>query len=301
MLTAALDAGAVSDSSYVKNNSVNELMDNVQTITTAASEVVGTRASDAEHLVDLLKGALGEPYLAKAADAGVIKRKEGGGYELIEGTYTTDGGFKVKPDLQNQLSNLMVFSVAEDLKSKTAPGEMAQLMMSGYIPSSELDIDLDNYETATILSAQYAFYKAYAEDCGKEASFNELNKSIIAAGKSGSATDNVKNALAGFVTENMTGIGEYITANGGENLVTNAEAIPQIMTGVSAVEGNYKSSPSDGNLYTSGGVAADLTNYINVAGMAANLTPEQKAALGSAEGGMIITVGPNGVSNPSLS
>ena len=289
LLDAALNGNptAVTNSSYVKNNSVSELLGNVQTITTAASEVVGTKANNAGHLLTLLEGALGTGYLEKAASTGVINKDASGNYSLKDGTYTTDGGFKVTQELQNQLSNLMVFSVAEDMKQyQSDPMTMAGLMLSGYN-----DDDVSSYNTATVLAAQYAFYKSFAEDCNAEQSFSELNDKIVAAGKTGSATENVKNALSDFLTANRTEMEKYVTEQGPTTIMTNATAITEIMTGVGVVEGNYanESALSNGSLYTSGGVANDLGTYINMAGLAAS--GMDMSTVSGASGGMLISVG----------
>lgn len=308
MLEEALAAGeAVGNSSYVKNNSISELLGNVQTVTSAASEVLGGKARSAEHMVNLLEMSLGTGYLEKAAAAGVIDKDDEGNYSLKEGTYTPDGSnVKLTKDLQNQLSNLMVFSVADQLKNADTY-TMQNLMLVGLVNGAEIP---EGYSEASALAARYALFKAYAGDNGKEADLKELDAALFEASNAqGGAMDAVKDAFDVFVEKNSEGMDAYLMNEDGLTDVfnTNADAVASIMKGVTAVEGNYgtASALANGNLYTSGGVAGDLTNFINVAGMDAEAKAALRAVIDAAgtdaAGGMIISVGPNGVSNPSLS
>lgn len=273
MINAALDASNVSGSSYIQNSSVTELLGDVQDVTSAAAGLLGSVSKSKNQYLTILESSMGTAYMEKAVEAGVIT-KTNGEYDLIPGTYTENGEtITISPELQNQLSNLMVFGVAGDMK-QTSTEDMASMMISGV----NKDIDVSDKNLATVMAAQYAFYKAFAADMGGEAekSFNKMNKDM----QNVSSAEEAKNLLDAFVTANQTELEAYLDEpEDEEKLFNNANAVTQIMGGVDAAAPNYSSSDSLNNsdLFTSNSVSGDINVFVGMASI--ELTAEQRTEL----------------------
>ena len=270
MLTAALNATSISGSSYLQNSTVTDLLGNVQDVTSAAADLLGSYAISGSDYLDKLELAMGEEYMENAVAAGVIG-KDGDEYVLLEGTYTE--GVGASEDLQNQLSNLMVFGVADEMKNATEV-DMAALMVSG-LPTEEEDAvqPEGDYSVAATMAAQYAFYKAYALD-NPEAmdSFNAMNEAMETA----TSKDAAMNALQTFVQQNEDGLKEYTEDEA--KMQQNAQSISQIMKGVDETSSKYNNADalSNSSLFTSDSVSGDLNMFV---GMASVDLGEQRAEL----------------------
>jgi len=286
MLSEALNATNVSGSSYIQNSSVTELLGNVQDVTSAAAGLLGSVSKSKNQYLTLLEASMGTAYMEKAVASGVITKTEAGEYDLIPGTYTDNGtSITISSELQNQLSNLMVFGVASDME-QISNQDMANMMISGVFPE---DIDVSGQNTATVMAAQYAFYKAFAADMGGdvEKSFNKMNDDMQNVN---SATE-ARALLDGFVATNQTALTEYLSREDSEEkLLNNASAVTQIMGGVNATAPNYSSSDALNNssLFTSDSVSGDLNVFVGMASV--ELTPEQRTELQG-----VLTNNPNAV------
>ena len=287
MLNAALNADKVAGSSYLTNSSVSELLGNVQDVTSAAAGLLGSVSKSENQYLTLLEASMGTDYMEKAVSSGVIGKNDSG-YYLLPGTYSTDANGNVVPteDLQTQLSNLMVFGVAGQLKD-AEPLDMANMMLSGLNPEGTT-VDTTKYDVGTVMAAQYALYKAYAVDKGGAAleSFNRMNDAMATAGSKADA----ENALNTFVTENRAGLEEYVEQNEGENVYKNAKAVTQILGGVNTAAPDYSSADvlSNSSLFTSNEVTGDINMFVGMASV--ELTAAQRAELQQ-----ILAANPNAV------
>lgn len=283
MLNTALANPNVGNSSYLQNSNVNDLLGNVQTVTNAAAGMLGNLTEDANHYLNILEMTLGEGYMEKAVASGVMKLDENGDYQFASGV-TAEG--KIGTDLQNQLSNLMVLSVAEEMKGLDS-ATMSQMMLGG------LADGVDNpagYSDASSMAAKYALFKAYSlENPSAAADFEAMNTALANA----SGTSDVNAAFTNFYNTHKDGM------NGMDPNVfmTNAEAIPAIMKGVSDTSGDYLDSDTlkDSGLYTSGSVASALNAYVAAADLASlnpDLIEQLEIALSdlTTSGGMIVLV-----------
>ncbi len=277
---------AINNSSYLNNSSVNELLGNVQTVTSAAAGLLGSVTKTESSYINALKAALGDDYLQNAVAAGIMTGNETDGYHLV-GAETVDGNVVVSADLQNQLANLMVFDVAAKLENADQQ-QMMYLMVYG-LP--EMDVELPaGYNEADALAARYAIYKAYALDNNKSEDFDAMNEAL----KNASGTEEVMNALNAFQSANVDGLDTYLTGEDGPSDVfaTNADAIASIMGGVNSVAGDYSTADAlkSPDLFTSGAVSSDVNAFVGVSALYSTLNDEQKAALQSVTNGVIIFV-----------
>lgn len=302
LLDAALEsayAASVGQSSYLTNSNVSDLLGNVQTVTSAAAGLLGSVMKSPEDYIGALKGALGTEYMEAAVTAGIMEKTGTGDSATytIKNVETNNGNIVVSPDLQAQLSNLMVLSVADELKTADT-ATMQGLMLTGL---TDEEVGDTGYSYAAIMAARYALYKAYALDTGKTEEFNAMNNALNGAGGLSAAAG----ALDAFYDSNESGLETYLTKENATEedyeagtyasaeFNTNAEAVIAIMNGVSAVSGDYKNADTlkSADLYTSGSVADSLNAYIAMADFAGNysdLTAAEKEAL--LNGGVLVSI-----------
>ena len=291
LLNSALDSsnpGAVGNSTYLNSSNVPELLGNVQTVTAAAAGLLGTVAKTPTDYVNSLNSALGSGYMDKAVSAGIMAKGEDGTYSFVDAPES--GNMNVSGDLQSQLSNLMVFSVADELEH--ASNEDMTLLMMGENP------DTTKYSPAAMMAAQYALYKAVSLESGLTEDFDAMNAALSSA----NSLSDAQNALASFNDKYIdTEIMEYCLNNEGNasDIFSNdADALSTIMQGVTAVSPDYSSGDvlKDGNLYTSGAVADDVNDYVAATSLAAGLDETQIAALKglNLSEGYLISITPDG-------
>ena len=283
VLSTALNATNVSGSSYIQNSSVSELLGNVQDVTSAAAGLLGSKTGTADEYLGTLQ-LLGNAYMESAVAAGVIGKNGDGQYYLFEGTYTD--GVGPTEALQNQLSNLMVFDVANQMTTVESE-DMAFLMISGVSDVSE-NIDTQQYPLPTVMAAQYALYKAYVADHPEAAASFELMNQKMQGVQSASAA---QGALEEFVETNKDGLTAYIDGEqGAATLENNASAVTQIMKGVTAAAPDYTNADTLNNssLFTSDAVSGELNVFVGMASV--ELDPEQRTALSE-----ILASNPNAV------
>lgn len=301
-LDAALNsngAAAVGSSTYLTKSSVPELLGNVQTVTSSAAGLLGTVMKSPEDYVNALKMALGQDYMDEAVKSGIMEKSGTGDtavYTLTNATTDGNGKLVVSEELETQLSNLMVLSVAKELQNADT-ATMQQLMTHSYTGTE--------YSPAAILAARYALYQAYSIETGDTTAFDVMNSSLGSATKLSEATK----ALDDFLNSNQAGLIDYTIdmdqsmAQGSnvyyDGFTTNADAITAIMKGVSSVSDKYNNAETlkTTGLYTSEKVANDLNSYINVAAFAGNLsglTEEQKNVLSGVENGVLISISADG-------
>ena len=287
-------AGSVNDSTYVTDSTVTELLDNVQTVTSAAAGLLGSVAKTESSYLGALEMALGADYLEKAANAGIIKKSEDGTFSLGAET-DASGNVVISQDMQNQLANMMVFSVAEELKNASTE-EMQMLMLTGLADGAEPP---EGYSTASVMAARYALYKAYAldsDDPSVTAAFNEMNTSLNAA----TGTTSAITAIETFYNNNATGLETYLTKGYDEEtdtiifsdvFNTNAASISAIMNGVSSVSGDYTNAETlkNPNVFTSDGVSNQINAFIGAAALGGTITADQIPA-----NGIIVILNSNG-------
>lgn len=296
ILSAALNstgAAAVNKSSYITNSNVIDLLDNVQTVTSAAAGLLGSVAKSETQYLFALEAALGEDYLEKAAEVGILTRN-GTDYSLNAET-DVDGNVIITEDMQTQLANLMVFDVAEELKNADTT-TMQTLMITGLADDATLP---EGYSLASAMAARYAMFKAYAldsDDPAVSAAFDTMNASLSnASGKADAIT-----ALDTFFAENVEGLENYLMNDDGvtDAFNNNADAVSAIMNGVNSVKGDYTDGDSlkDSGLFTSSNVANDLNTFVNTSALSEVLTAEQTAYLSSLDNGIIILCGGANVS-----
>lgn len=275
-LNAALNStnpAAVGNNTYLNNSNVTELLDNVQTVTAAASGLLGTVAKTPTDYINSLNAALGTDYMDKAVSAGIMKKGEDGKYSFNNAPES--GNMNVSGDLQAQLSNLMVFSVANELQNASAE-EIFSMAVDGDNPD-------DKYSTAAVMAAQYAVYKAVAFDAGLEDEFSIMNEALSKATNLNEAQD----ALAGFQSSaEVAGdaVYKYCTTEADEYnpiFLNDASALSSIMQGVDAVSPDYTSGDvlKNSSLYTSGAVVNDLNTYISATELAARLSQDELKVL----------------------
>lgn len=257
-------ASSVNDSAYLQNSSVPELLDNVRTVTTAASEFLSYR-TDPVQKYNALKAALGNRLDTLSQEAGLEIVTDRNGNKAI-GASVTD----------TQISNLMVMSVAREL-SALSEDDVVKLMQN--------EDDAPTVSIATSMAITYAGYKAAALSAGEQgiASFDALNNSLSTATK----LDQVEDAFSAFRASDTDGkMGSYFTTSGFQ---TDSEAFSAIMGAVNAVSGDYVNADAlnDPNLYASSAVTNQLNSYVSAAGAAGNLSDDDKAALSSAGDGTV--------------
>lgn len=301
-LTTALSSAnpaSVGSSSYLTNSTVTDLLDNVQTVTSAAAGLLGTVAKTPTAYMSALEMTLGTQYMEDAVTAGIMTKDASGKYSLV-GATEESGNIVVSDEVQTQLSNLMVLSVAGELKNADR-ATMQQLMLSGLADDADIP---DGYTPASAMAARYAIYKAYALDNPDAADdFEVMNNGLASA----EDKDDVETALDTFFTTQSAELDKYLLdAEAGavtDAFNTNADAISAIMNGVNSVSSNYldASTLKNDTMYTSGNVVDDVNAYISASAAAANLsnlTAEEKAALTTAlsgvSSGIVVTVGQNG-------
>ena len=288
-------AASVGKSSYLNNSNVPELLDNVQVVTSAAAGLLGSVAKDADGYIAALQMALGNNYLQAAVDAGIID-KSGEKYLLKSGTYsevTGEDGKKtvvLSQDLQNQLANLMVLTVADELKdidSQTVREDTGVSDMQGMM----LGVPVEGTSTAAQLASQYALFKAYAMDTGNTEDFDQMNVALQTAG----SLEEVQNAFKDFTDVHGGKIYEYAGTNQTQ-FAHNANTIPAIMNGVSSVSGTYANAEAlkSADLFTNGGAANDLNAFVGAAALNDTITGDQKSVLQNLTDGVVIFVNADG-------
>lgn len=264
-------ASSVNDSAYLQNSSVPELLDNVRTVTTAASSFLSHRTEPAQKYT-ALKEALGEdesfPDLCRDAGLEITTNASG---QTVLGDSVTD----------TQISNLMVMYVAKEL-SGMDPDDVVEMMLDS-------DNAPEGVSIATKMAVSYAGAKAVALGTGAEgmARFNQMNVDL----QNATALNEVETAMSNFVMGDPDYMQKYVdyVTNNGDAWRTDAEAFSAIMGAVNAVSGDYTNADalSDENLYTSASVANQLNSYISAAGAAGSLSDDDKAALSGAGDGTV--------------
>ena len=257
-------ASSVNDSAYLQNSSVPELLDNVKTVTTAASGFLSYR-TDPVQKYNALKAALGNRLDTLSEEAGLEIVTDGNGNKAI-GSSVTD----------TQISNLMVMSVAREL-STLSEDDVVKLMQHTE--------DAPTVSMATSMAITYAGFKAASLSTGEAgaASFNALNNSLSTA----TTLDQVEAAFNTFMASDTDGkMNEYLQSQAYQ---TDSEAFSAIMDAVNAVSGDYinANSLNDADLYTSNAVTNQLNSYVSAAGAAGDLSDDDKAALSGAGDGTV--------------
>ena len=264
-------ASSVNDSVYLQNSSVPELLGNVKTVTTAASEFLSKRDNPVLKYA-ALKTALGDQFETLCGAAGLEVTTNAEGNKVLAGGVTDD-----------QISNLMVLSVSKELSNLDEEG-VVKLVLD---PRNAPDVS-----PATKMAVTYAAYKAMALGVGEEGidQFNRMNENLQDA----TTMTEVNTAFAEFRGEANGDFDRklqaYLITN---NFKTDLEAFSAIMGAVGAVSDDYMDADklADENLYTSADVTNQLNSYISAAGAVGNLTDEEKAALiGAGDGTVSISL-----------
>ena len=260
LLEAAQAGGStVTDSIFVQNSSANELLDNVQTVTQAAAGMLGSAVKTETQYVDALKRTLGPDYLKLATEAGLMVYNESSdSYSMPTGSFDSDG--KLNDDMQTQLSNLMVLSVADELQGLTSQ-QMASIAKGEYTN--------DDVSLAAQYAVMYSVVKAAdLKQGGNTQAFTELNNSLQTA----TGMDDVTTAMETYRANGGSDWNAYLYDEN-NNITAEAQAnfgaVGAIMGGVSSVSGEYTNADSlkDANLFTSGGVSNYLNLYVSAAAL----------------------------------
>ena len=265
LLEAAQTGGSnVTNSIFVQQSNPTELLENVQTVTQAAAGLLGSVTKTEEQYITALSEALGPNYMAQAADAGLLNVETVDGsliYSMPDGAFDNDG--KLNADMQTQLSNLMVLSVAEEMKTLTTE-DMAKIMDNTYD---------GNASSATRMAVVYSVVKATdLKQGGNTEAFTTLNNGL----QNATGMDDVTAAIYGYTQSGgeaqwkdyfYEGEGENETVS--DEALANLGAVSAIMNGVSSVSGDYKNADSlkDANLFTSGSVSNYLNLYVSAAAL----------------------------------
>lgn len=208
-------------------------------------------------------------------------------YTLKNVETNADGAVVMTSDLQAQLSNLMVLSVAEEFGNASSD-DIAALCFGGDTSGT--------YSEATKMAAQYAMFKAAALQSGSaemKADFEKMNNDL--SGVTGTAS--VWSVLGEFGDKYMDENGEIFKYATEGNFLTDADAIVFIMGGVISVADKYNNAETlkNAELYTSDAVINDLNTYVAATALAAaGLSDEQLAALNRLTDGILICVSAKG-------
>ena len=256
--SATTNGQVVTGSIYVQNSSANELLENVQTVTQAANGLLGDVTKTPDEYVASLERTLGSNYLELAAQAGLFTYDEtNDSYSMPAGSFT-DG--KLNDDMQTQLSNLMVLSVADELEGLT-PEQMGQIADGTY--------QGNDVSYAAKMAIIYSVAKAAdLNQGGNTQAFKDLNNGLQSAQSTADINTIIENYQA-------TGSSDWDAYLYGENNSISAEALANfgavgaIMGGVNSVAGEYTNSDklNDANLFTSGGVSDYLNMYVSAAAL----------------------------------
>lgn len=259
LLESATAGGqTITDSIYVQNSSATELLENVQTVTQAASGMLGSVVKNEEQYLTALELALGPNYLEMAAEAGLMEYNDASdSYSMPAGSIGADGNVQVSTDMQNQLSNLMVLSVADELDGLSAQ-DMVDIMNDNYTGTASM---------AAQMAVKYSVVKAVdLKNGGNTQAFKDLNTSL----ENANGISDIETAINNYSAAGGEQFNAYLYDESG-NISTEAKenfsAVGAIMGGVTSVAGDYKNADSlkDANLFTSGGVSNYLNLYVSAA------------------------------------
>ena len=271
LLEAARNGGStVTNSIFVQQSNPTELLENVQTVTQAAAGTLGSQVKDADTYVNSLKLALGDGYLDLAAQTGLLEcvEDESGNktYSMPSGSIDASGNVSLSEEQQTQLSNLMVLSVADELKD-LSQDDMAAIMSNQYSGDASV---------AAQFAVKYSVAKAAdLNKGGNTTAFTQLNNDLQNVTGIGGETG-IEGVLQRYGQNGGNAdCNEYLfgSEEGGQQItqeaLNNFEAVGAIMSGVSSVSGDYQNADSlkDANLFTSGGVSNYLNLYVSAAGL----------------------------------
>ena len=261
--SATTNGQTVTGSIYVQNSSATDLLDNVQTVTQAAAGMLGSAVKNEAQYLDALQRALGSNYLELAAEAGLMEYDESSNsYSMPTGSFGEDG--KLNTDMQTQLSNLMVLSVADELDGLTTQ-QMSEIANGTYSG--------DDVSAAAQMAVIYSVAKAAdLKQGGNTTAFTNLNNNL----QSATGMDSITGAIESYKSEGGAAdwnaylyVGEGDSQSISDEALANFGAVGAIMGGVSSVSGEYTNADSlkDANLFTSGGVSNYLNLYVSAAAL----------------------------------
>ena len=265
---ATAGGSTVTNSIFVQNSTPTELLENVQTVTQAATGMLGDVTKDnPDAYISSLKLALGDEYLELASESGLLEYdEENQKYSIPSDSYDSETN-KISADMQTQLSNLMVLSVADELKALDSD-DMAAIITGTYD---------GNVSPAAQLAIKYSVAKAAdLKQGGNTTAFKELNNSLQNVTSLNGEENSVMSVMTDY--ENNGGLDDcnaylFVVEGDSQRLsdeaLTNFGAVGAIMNGVSSVSGDYKNANNlkDANLFTSGSVSNYLNLYVSAAGL----------------------------------